>query len=73
MTLAVDQTSDQRRGQSLAQFQFFYDLGLGLGSMVLGTFLDMTNQNFSAMYLVAAAVGAVGLLIYWFRSQEKLC
>jgi len=67
MTLAVDQTSDQRRGQSLAQFQLFYDLGIGLGSMMLGTFLDMTNQNFSAMYLVAAAVGALGLLIYWLR------
>ncbi|MGH7886704.1 MAG: MFS transporter, partial [Candidatus Binatia bacterium] len=36
MTLAVDQSSAERRGQSLAQFQFFYDLGIGVGSLTLG-------------------------------------
>ena len=33
MTLAVDQSNPERRGQSLAQFQFFYDLGIGVGSL----------------------------------------
>lgn len=68
MTLAVDQTSPQRRGQALAQFQLFYDLGVGVGSLVLGVFLDLVHQNFSAMYLLAAAAGLGGLLVYWQRS-----
>jgi hypothetical protein len=34
MTVAVDRTSEQQCGQSLAQFQFFYDLGIG--SLCLG-------------------------------------
>lgn len=68
MTLAVDQTSAQSRGRSLAQFQFFYDLGIGLGSFTMGAFLDMVDQNFSAMYLVTAGVAFLGLIIYWKKS-----
>ena len=68
MTVAVDQTSPRRRGQSLAQFQSFYDLGIGLGSLALGAFLDLVDQNFSLMYAVTAMVALVGLWVYWRRS-----
>lgn len=68
MTLAVDQTSPQRRGLSIAQYQLFFDLGIGLGSVALGALLDVVDRNFSTMYLAATAVGAVGLAIYWLRS-----
>lgn len=65
--LLVDRTSPQRRGLSIAQFQLFFDLGIGVGAVALGTLLDLTEQNFSAMYLVTAAIGSVGLIIYWLR------
>lgn len=68
MTVAVDQTSAQRRGQSMAQYQCFYDLGIGLGSLSLGAFLDWVDQDFSLMYGATAAVALVGLWIYWKRS-----
>ena len=68
MTVAVDQTSPQRRGQSMAQYQCFYDLGIGLGSLTLGAFLDLVDQNFSMMYAVTAVVAVIGLWIYWKRS-----
>jgi MFS family permease len=68
MTVAVDQTSPQRRGQSMAQYQCFYDLGIGLGSLTLGAFLDLVNQNFSMMYAATAVVALIGLWIYWKRS-----
>jgi MFS family permease len=68
MTLAVDQASPQRRGLSIAQYQLFFDLGIGLGSVALGALLDMVDRNFSTMFLAATAVGAVGLAIYWRRS-----
>jgi len=65
MTLAVDQSSTERRGQSLAQFQFFYDLGIGVGSLTLGALLDLVDQSFLIMYLATAAVALVGLWINW--------
>ena len=68
MTVAVDQTSPQRRGQSMAQYQCFYDLGIGLGSLTLGAFLDLVDQNFPLMYAATAVVALIGLWIYWKRS-----
>jgi MFS family permease len=68
MTVAVDQTSSERRGQSMAQYQCFYDLGIGLGSLTLGAFLDLVDQNFSLMYAATAVVALIGLWIYWKRS-----
>ena len=44
----------ERRGQSLAQFQFSYDLGIGIGSLTLGALLDLVNQSFLIMYLATA-------------------
>jgi MFS family permease len=67
MTAAVDQASPQRRGQSMAQFQCFFDLGIGLGSLVLGVLLDLTDQNFSIMYLATAIVSFVGLRFYYVK------
>jgi MFS family permease len=68
MTVAVDQTSPQRRGQSMAQYQCLYDLGIGLGSLTLGAFLDLVEQNFSMMYTATAGVALIGLWYYWRRS-----
>ncbi|MDP2602818.1 MAG: MFS transporter [Deltaproteobacteria bacterium] len=68
MTVAVDQTSPQRRGQSMAQYQSFYDLGIGVGSLTLGAFLDLVDRSYSLMYVVAAVVALAGLWIYWRRS-----
>ena len=67
MTLAVDQSSAERRGQSLAQFQFFYDLGIGIGSLTLGALLDLVQQSFLIMYLATAGVALIGLWINWKR------
>jgi MFS family permease len=67
-TVAVDQSAADRRGQSLAQFQLFYDLGIGIGSLTLGVLLDLVDQNFSIMYLATAFVALIGLWLSWKRS-----
>lgn len=67
MTVAVDQSAAERRGQSLAQFQLFYDLGIGIGSLTTGALLDVVNQNFSIMYLATTLVAVIGLWLYWRR------
>ena len=66
-TVAVDQSAAERRGQSLAQFQLFYDLGIGIGSLTLGVLLDLVDQNFSIMYLATAIVALIGLWLSWKR------
>ena len=65
MTVAVDQSATERRGQSLAQFQLFYDLGIGIGSLTSGALLDVVNQSFSIMYLTTALVALIGLWLSW--------
>lgn len=72
MTVAVDQTTPQRRGQSMAQYQCFYDLGIGVGALVLGAFLDLVGQNFSLMYLVAAGIAGAGLWFYIVKGKPRL-
>lgn len=64
MTVAVDQ-GGARRGQSLAQFQLFYDLGIGIGSLTMGVLLDMVNQSFSIMYFATVVVALIGLWLSW--------
>lgn len=68
MTLSVDQSSAAQRGQSLAQFQFCYDLGIGIGSLTMGALLDWVDQSFRIMYLATAAVALLGLWINWRSS-----
>ena len=67
MAVAVDETSPQRRGQSLAQYQCFYDLGIGVGSMALGVLLDMVDQNYSVMYFTTVGVSFLGLCLYYAK------
>jgi len=67
MTLAVDQSAVERRGQSLAQFQLFYDLGIGVGSLSLGALLDLAGQSFFVMYLATAVVALIGLCQHWSK------
>jgi MFS family permease len=68
MTVAVDQSAAERRGQSLAQFQLLYDLGIGIGSLTLGVLLDLVDQDFSIMYLATAIVALIGLWLSWKKS-----
>ena len=69
MTVAVDQSAASRRGQSLAQFQLFYDLGIGIGSLTLGALLDLVGKDFSIMYLTTAVVALIGLWLNWKRGS----
>jgi MFS family permease len=68
MTVAVDQSATERRGHSLAQFQLFYDLGIGIGSLTSGALLDVVKQNFSIMYLTISLAAVVGLWLYWKKT-----
>ena len=67
MTLAVDHSSPARRGQSLAQFQFFYDLGIGVGSLTLRRrYLIWSTKVFESC-IRHRRVALLGLWINWKR------
>jgi hypothetical protein len=48
--------------------QSSHDLGIGLGSLALGAFLDLIDRDFSLMYAVGSIVALLGLWVYWKRS-----
>jgi predicted MFS family arabinose efflux permease len=70
MALAIDRVPSQRRGLSMAQFQTFHELGNVVGAITLGSLLDLMNKNFSAMYLVSAAVVSSGLVFFGIFGKE---
>lgn len=69
MTETIDRASPQRRALSMAQFQLFFDLGIGIGAVLLGGLLDIINQNFSLMYLASVTIGLIGMLRYWLKGS----
>jgi predicted MFS family arabinose efflux permease len=54
----------------MAQFQTFHELGNVVGAITLGSLLDLMNKNFSAMYLVSAAVVSSGLVFFGILGKE---
>lgn len=61
LALAVQRTNPLRRGRAMASFSVAYPLSAGLGSLLLGGAADIAGYFW--MYLLAGAMGALGLLI----------
>lgn len=59
--LLLDRTAQERRGLVLGIFMAVFDLGVGLGGLVLGPLADV--HGYTAMYLVAAGLSLVGLAL----------
>jgi MFS family permease len=72
MTLAFDLAPFERRGMTMAQFHLFYDLAIGLGSVIPGIILDLTGNNYTAMFLMVTGVGALGLVLFLATYRSKL-
>lgn len=62
MALTVDRCGLDNRGAAMATFSGSFDLGIGVGSVLLGFVLQLSD--FGTMYLAAAGVVGVGLLIF---------
>ena len=66
MALLVDRVSDRTRGAAMGTFTAAFDLGIGLGSIVLGVVLQYFG--FMAMYLLG------GLIVFaaaiWFIAMK---
>ena len=67
----VDRSLDQFRGRALATMYIFLELGIGLGAIISGWLYDNKPENFSTVFLSAAGVASVALLILLLIKRDK--
>ncbi|MBO8129246.1 MAG: MFS transporter [Peptococcaceae bacterium] len=60
--LAVARCAPNRRGAAQATFTASFDVGIGIGSVLLGALAQFIG--YSDMYLAAAGMAVIGLLVY---------
>ena len=68
LALAVERANPQRRGKAMATYSIAYPLSYGLGSLLMGSIVEV--GNYIAMFFTAAALAAGGLalaLTNWSR------
>ncbi|HEY4540201.1 MAG TPA: MFS transporter [Faecalibacter sp.] len=61
-TLSVSAASPQRAGTASATFFLLYDIGIGIGSFVLGIIASIIG--YSNMYLTASGIAIISLMTY---------
>jgi len=61
--------SPKRRGTASAAFYSAIDLGVALGSPILGAIADVADYNI--LYYAASAFCAIALVIYVFLASDK--
>lgn len=68
-TLAVQSVKTERKGLATSTFYLFNDLGVALGSFVLGIVSSHTTYSF--MYMICAAVMVLIYVLYYFLHHRK--
>ncbi|MBP2642390.1 MAG: multidrug transporter [Firmicutes bacterium] len=68
--MAVQACIDQRKGMATATYFLFFDIGIGLGSYVLGWIVLYTGYR--TMFLISSAVMAINLLAYYLLYQRNI-
>lgn len=68
-TLAIQHADRHRIGHATSTFFTMYDLGIALGSILLGMLI--TKQGYSFAYILCAVTAALSLLFYSFAIHRK--
>jgi len=63
MALVVEMAGDRGKGAAMATFTTFFDLGIGLGSILLGIVLQ--EAGFKVMFLAASFMALAALGVFW--------
>jgi predicted MFS family arabinose efflux permease len=61
-TMAVQAGPSQRTGISIATFFLFYDLGFGIGALLIG--IIVAQSGYSVMYICVSALVMITLFVY---------
>ncbi|MBD8067674.1 MFS transporter [Bacillus sp. PS06] len=62
-TIAIEKAAPERRGLATATFLSIFDLGIGLGSFIIG--LAAANVEFNSLYFYCSLFVLVGIAIYY--------
>lgn len=68
-TLAIQRAPKHRIGYATSTFYTCYDIGIAIGSLVVG--MMITKQSFSFAFIICAALTALSLLYFKFVVQRK--
>ncbi|MHA3892088.1 MFS transporter [Acinetobacter sp. GXMZU3951] len=68
-TLAIQRSEPERIGHATSTFYTFYDIGIALGSILLGMLI--TAQGYSVAYLLCAVIIVLSLVYYKFSVAAK--
>ena len=69
MAQVTDLSNPNERGACMATFTSAFDLGIGLGAMMLGFLIQATSFSFT--FLVTAGFAVIGIVIYIFGTSGK--
>ncbi|OLN22110.1 MFS transporter [Domibacillus antri] len=68
-TLTVQSVDNYRRGLATSTFYLFFDLGVAVGSFVLGVISSHTNYSF--IYVICAVFMLLIYVLYYYLHQQK--
>jgi MFS family permease len=68
VTYAIDRAGSSR-GPAVGTFTALTDLGAGMGSVIMGVILELTN--YPIMFLCLALTGIINLLYFYFAVRKK--
>jgi MFS family permease len=68
-TIAIQDAAPRKRGLATATFLSIYDLGIALGSFIVG--LAAAKMNYSSLYFVCSFYILFGIVLYYFLHMRK--
>jgi len=68
-TLAINNAAPVKRGMATATFFMFFDIGMGLGSYILG--IVSAKTTFHSMYVISAIVVLLTTVFYYMLHDRK--
>jgi MFS family permease len=68
-TIAIQTASPSRRGLATATFLSIFDLGIGIGSFIVG--LAVAKVGFSSLYFYSSFLVLIGIFIYYLLNGKK--
>jgi len=68
-TIAIQEATPRKRGLATATFLSIYDIGIALGSFVVG--LAAAKMNYSSLYFLCSFYVLIGIVLYYFLHTRK--
>jgi MFS family permease len=67
-TIAIQNAAPRKRGLATATFLSIYDIGIALGSFLVG--LMVTKMDYSTLYFISSFYVLIGVVLYYFLTRK---